>query len=260
MPNSIQALLDLADKNDADAQYELAESYRTGTNTAENFTEALRWYRAAAELGLADAQNNLGAMYLAGMGTNKNPAEAAYWYLKAAEQNQIHAQFNLGMLCLLGNGVEQSDDNAAKWLQSAAEQGDLEAICQLGILYQLGHGVEQNYVAAAELHTIAAIEGHLASTDKLSEYQEEVENAALHGSVIAALCMSKKYDHALGTEADSAQVYAWLQWARLHGTQDEDEDELETWESYVTAISTEDDVTRGKKLLEEMRGRADELI
>jgi len=260
MSNSIQTLLALAEKNDADAQYELAEAYRTGTEVVENFIEALRWYRAAAELGLADAQNNLGAMYLAGMGTDKNPAEAAYWYMKAAEQEQVHAQFNLGMLYLLGSGVEQSDEEAANWLYSAAEQGDLEAINQLGTLYQLGRGVEQNYVAAAELHTIAAIEGHLGSIDKLAEYQDELESAALNGSIVAALCMAKKFDHGLGISVDTAQVYAWLQWAKLHGTHDDVEDELDEWEVYVKAISNEADIARGQELLEEMRKRADAVI
>ncbi len=259
MSNTIQALLELAEKNDADAQYELAEAYRTGTNVAENFTEALRWYLASAELGLADAQNNLGAMYLAGMGADRNPAKAVYWYRKAAEQQQMHAQFNLAMLYLLGNGVAQSDEDAAHWLHAAAEQGDMEAICQLGNLYQLGRGVEQNIVAAAELHTAAAIEGHLAAIDKLAEYQEEIESAALNGSILAALCMAKKFDHGLGVNEDTALAYAWVQWARLHGTHDDDE-ELAELESYVTAVTGEADMARGKKLLNEMRGRADEMI
>lgn len=260
MSNTIQALLQLAEKNDADAQYELAEAYRTATNVAENFTEAARWYRAAAELGLVDAQNNLGAMCLAGMGVKKDPTEAVYWYLKAAEQLQIHAQFNLAMLYLQGNGVAQSDEQAAHWLTAAAEQGDLEAMCQLGLLYQQGRGVTQNFVTAAELHTIAAIEGHLESIDKLTEYQTEIEDAALNGSVIAALCLVKKYDHGLGIDPNTAQAYAWLQWARLHGTHDEDDEELEKSENYIMAITQEDDVTRGKILLNEMRGRADEII
>lgn len=260
MTNPIQELLALAEKNDADAQYELAEAYRTGAVVPENQKEALHWYRAAAELGLADAQNNLGAMYLSGLGTDKNPTDAVYWYKKAAEQLQIQAQFNLGMLYLLGTGVDQSDESAVYWLHAAAEQGDLEAISQLGNLYQLGRGVEQNIVAAAELHTVAGIEGHLPSIEKLNEYQEELEIAALTGSVLAALCMSKKYDHGLGTDRDSAQIYAWLQWARLHGTHDEDDDALEEWETYVNAITSTIDIEAGKKLLNEMRGRADEMI
>lgn len=260
MSNPINDLLVLAEKNDADAQYELAEAYRTGAGVPENQKEALHWYRAAAELGMADAQNNLGAMYLSGLGTEKNPTEAVYWYKKAAEQLQVHAQFNLGMLYLLGNGIEQSDENAVYWLHAAAEQGDLEAISKLGNLYQLGRGVERNIVAAAELHTFAGIEGHLPSINKLNEYQEELEEAALNGSVLAALCMSKKYDHGLGTDPDGAQIYAWLQWARLHGTHDNDDDALEEWENYVNAITSEADIEAGKKLLNEMRGRADEMI
>lgn len=260
MPNPIQSLLQLAEINDADAQYELAEAYRNGTDTPENFVEALRWYLAAAELGLADAQNNLGAMYLAGMGTDKNPTEAVYWYQKAAEQSQIHAQFNLAMLYLNGNGVAQSDVNAANWLHAAAEQGDLEAICQLGNLYQQGRGVSQSYSHAADLHTIAAIEGHIAAIEKLAEYQDQIEEAALSGSTLAAICMAKKYDHGLGVEPDTAQLYAWLQWARLHGTYDDDEDELLELESYVSVIASEDDKICGMKLLNDMRGRADEMV
>src|SRR5512139_1361754 len=72
MPNNIQSLQQLAAQNDAEAQFELAEAYRTGDGIAENPAEALRWYRAAAELGHADAQNNLGAMYLAGTGTARD--------------------------------------------------------------------------------------------------------------------------------------------------------------------------------------------
>ena len=260
MSNPIQELLQQAEKNDADSQYELAEMYRTGSGIPASMGLALRWYRAAAELGLADAQNNLGAMLLSGMSTEKNPAEAVFWYQKAAEQSQVHAQFNLGMLYLLGNGIEQNDEQAAYWLYAAAEQGDMEAICQLGNLYLQGRGVEQNYIAAADLHTLAAIEGHLDALNKLVEYREEIEEAALGGSILASLCVAKKYEYGLGTEPDTAQVYAWAQWARLHGTHDECDDELEEFESYVDSITTAADIERGKKILNKLRGRADEMI
>lgn len=260
MPNHIQSLLKLAAQNDIEAQFELAEAYRTGNGTAENFPEALRWYRAAAELGHADAQNNLGAMYLAGMGTDKNPVEAAYWYRKAAEQEHVHAQFNLAMRYLVGSGVEQSDEDAALWLHAAAEQGDLEAISQLGTLYQLGRGVEQNFVAAADLHTIAAMEGDAAAIESLNDYRDEIESAALNGSIVAALCMAKIYDRGLGVEMDPAQVYAWFRWLKLHGKYDDVPDELDEWESYVTAVISEADAERGKGLLEEMRKTADTMI
>lgn len=261
MPNNIQSLQQLAaENNDAEAQFELAEAYRTGDGIAENPAEALRWYRAAAELGHADAQNNLGAMYLAGTGTAKDAVAAAYWYRKAADQEHMQAQFNLSMRYLLGSGVEQSDEDAAFWLHAAAAQGDLVSLSQLGTLYQLGRGVEQNFVAAAELHTAAAMEGDLAAIDCLCEYREDVELAALNGSVVAALCLAKIYDRGLGVEIDPAQVYAWFRWLKLHGSHDDAPDELDEWESYVAAVTSEADVKRGKALLEEMRKQADTMI
>lgn len=257
MPNHIQSLLKLAAQNDVEAQFELAEAYRTGDGAVENFAEALRWYRAAAELGHADAQNNLGAMLLAGMGTDKNPVEAAYWYRKAAEQDHVHAQYNLGMRYLVGSGVEQSDEDAAHWLHAATEQGDLQAITQLGTLYQLGRGVEQNFVAAADLHTIAAMEGDIVAIESLAEYREEIELAALNGSIVAALCLAKIHDRGLGVEIDPAQVYAWFRWARLHGKFDDAPDELDEWESYVSVVTSEAEIEAGNALLEELRMRAD---
>ena len=70
----------------------------------------------------------------------------------------------------------------------------------------------------------------------------------------------QKFDHGLGISEDAAQVYAWLQWAKLHGRHDEVEDELNEWEGYVTAITRAEDIKRGKQFLEEMRGRADDVI
>ena len=38
--------------------------YATGEGVPENDTEAVRWFRMAAEQGIADAQSYLGYMYL----------------------------------------------------------------------------------------------------------------------------------------------------------------------------------------------------
>lgn len=260
MSDYIQSLQKLASQNDVEAQFELAEAYRTGNEVAENPVEALRWYRAAAELGHADAQNNLGAMYIAGMGTAKDAVAAAHWYRKAAEQDHPQAQFNLAMRYLRGDGIEQCDEDAAHWLHAAAEQGDLESISQLGTLYQFGRGVEQNFVAAADLHTIAAMEGDMAAIDSLNDYREDIEFAALNGSIIAALCMAKIYDRGLGVEIDPAQVYAWFRWLKLHGSHDDAADELDEWEGYVEVVTSETDKERSKVLLEEMRKQADTMI
>ena len=42
----------------------------------KNYTEAVKWFRKAAEQGLADAQFALGACYQSGTGVTQNIAEA----------------------------------------------------------------------------------------------------------------------------------------------------------------------------------------
>ena len=49
-------------------------------------TEAVQWYRLAAEQGYAKAQFNLGLMYAKGRGGPQDDTEAVRWYRLAAEQ------------------------------------------------------------------------------------------------------------------------------------------------------------------------------
>ena len=43
--------------------YNLGFMYDNGRGVTQDYAEALKWYRLAAELGLADAQTWLGLMY-----------------------------------------------------------------------------------------------------------------------------------------------------------------------------------------------------
>src|SRR5215831_11903976 len=69
--------------------------------------------RKAAEQGNAQAQSNLGAMYQDGKVVPQSDTEAVKWYRKAAEQGftlvQSDVQSNLGMMYADGRGVPQSD-------------------------------------------------------------------------------------------------------------------------------------------------------
>lgn len=71
------------------------------------------------------------------------------------------------------------------------EHGHIEVIGQLGTLFRFGQGVDQSFVAAAEMHVIAALDGDVTSMGNLQDYQDEIEKAAIAGSVIAALCLAK---------------------------------------------------------------------
>jgi TPR repeat protein len=97
--------------------------YGTGEGVVQDFAEALKWYRKAAEQGYAQAQHNLGVMYKDGTGVVQDYAEAVKWWRKAADQKYAQSQNNLGVMYEDGTGVVQDYAEAVKWYRKAAEQG-----------------------------------------------------------------------------------------------------------------------------------------
>ncbi len=53
--------------------------------------------------------------------------EAVQWYRLAAEQGDVGAQYNLGIMYGRGEGVRQDLVQAHLWLSLAATQGDTDA-------------------------------------------------------------------------------------------------------------------------------------
>ena len=92
-----------------------------------------------------------------GYGVEKNYSEAVKWYRKAAEQGDADAQFNLGACYFLGNGVEKNDSEAVKWWRRAAEQGNAKAqevLRCLGIFYSSDLGTASAIKGVAKLMTV----------------------------------------------------------------------------------------------------------
>jgi uncharacterized protein len=54
--------------------------YNEGLSVPQDYAEALKWYRKAAEQGDAIAQNNLGVMYENGKGIPQNYPDAIKRY------------------------------------------------------------------------------------------------------------------------------------------------------------------------------------
>lgn len=90
---------------------------------SRNYSEAVRCYMKAAEMGHAGAQCNLGYCYKYGYGVEKNIYTAVVWYRKAAEQGNSVAQYNLGLCYENGQGVRQDRNEAVKWLRRSADKG-----------------------------------------------------------------------------------------------------------------------------------------
>ena len=108
-------------------QHCIGVMYYHGYGVSQDYTEAVKWYRKAAEQGNAAAQCNLGVMYYNGNGVSQDYAEAVKWYRKAAEQGNAIAQSNLGYMYENGYGIEQDKAKAVEWYRKSAEQGNERA-------------------------------------------------------------------------------------------------------------------------------------
>lgn len=146
-----------AKSGEAEAQNALGEAYYDGKGVTENLTEAVKWYKKAAEQENAKAQYNLGNCYYYGYGVYENYGEAEKWYTKAAEQGCAEAQNSLGYYYEIN---DLNPKKAVKWYTKAAEQGLPRAQCNLGVCYENGNGVEKNLEEAVKLYTKAANQGY----------------------------------------------------------------------------------------------------
>ncbi len=112
-----------AAQGNAVAQARLGDMYFDGRGAPQDYAEAARWWRMAAERGYATAQNNLAYLYAHGQGVPRNEAEAAKWCRMAANQGHATAQINLGVMYLAGKGVQKDYTRAHMWFNLAAAQG-----------------------------------------------------------------------------------------------------------------------------------------
>ncbi len=89
----------------------------------EEYENAVRYFRKAAEQRYAPAQYNLGYCYANGKGVEKDAYEAAKWIRKAAEQGLAEAQWAMAGCYAGGEGVEKDMGEAVRWARKAARQG-----------------------------------------------------------------------------------------------------------------------------------------
>ncbi|MBI3851839.1 MAG: SEL1-like repeat protein [Verrucomicrobia bacterium] len=148
-----------ADGGDAVAQTLLGEMYSKGAGASQDYKEAGKWYRLAANQGHAIAQKRLGELYEAGQGVPRDEAEAAKWYQRSAEQGFADAQYSLAVLYVTGRGVTRNDVEAVRWYRMAAERGDKFAQYNLGQRYLNGKSVPQDHVEAFKWLSLAAAQG-----------------------------------------------------------------------------------------------------
>ncbi|EFA27847.1 conserved hypothetical protein [Haemophilus influenzae HK1212] len=115
-------------RGDPTAQILLGQMYYNGEFFKQDYVEAAKWYRKAADQGAKFGLLFLGEMYENGEGVEKDYAEAVKLYRKAAEQGSPEGQMALGKMYRFGYGVEKDYAEAIKLYRKSAEQGNLNFI------------------------------------------------------------------------------------------------------------------------------------
>ena len=91
----LQRTVNLANAGNVDAQYNLGVLYGRGAwkhfDVPQDYAEAVKWLRLAAEQGHANAQFDLGKLYLHGFDVPEDYAEAYVWFSVAAADGHADA-------------------------------------------------------------------------------------------------------------------------------------------------------------------------
>lgn len=118
LPGALPLFRQAAEEGSADAQAWLGYLL----DLAEENTEAVRWYRAAADQGHKEGLAGLADMYAKGEGVDKDPGEARSLYEKAADAGHDRAARVLANAYEKGGlDVEPDTSKAAYWQSRAAE-------------------------------------------------------------------------------------------------------------------------------------------
>jgi TPR repeat protein len=109
----------LANKNDADALFNLGQAYRLGLGVKLDLATAQGLFERAARLGHLDAQTSLGLLLF----QNGNRIGAMRWLKLAAERGEPRALLIYGTALFNGDGVERDTAKAYAYVSRAAAQG-----------------------------------------------------------------------------------------------------------------------------------------
>jgi len=166
-----------------------AQSVKAGIEAWQksDYSAAVAIWRPLAEKGDADAQFNLGQAYRLGRGVPINLAAAQSWFERAADKGHVDAQTTLGLL-LFQNG---NHTGGMRWLKVASDQGEPRAMLVYGTALFNGDGVPQDPILGYAFVSRAAAQGLQAAKDTLGQLDQIMSVEDRKKGVALALSKAK---------------------------------------------------------------------
>lgn len=190
-----------------------AQSVKAGIDAWQkaNYSGAVAIWRPLAEKGDADAEFNLGQAYRLGRGVPTNLAAAKTWFERAAAQGHVDAETTLGLL-LFENG-DQAE--ALKLLKQAADHGEARAQLVYGTALVNGDSVTQDpalgyaYVSRAAAQGLAPAKQTLGQLDQLLSAADRKRGSTMaHGIAKQALASRPALAKAAPKPVQTAKIQA----------------------------------------------------
>lgn len=220
--------------------------YYHGEGITQNFTEAIKWFKKAANNGLSNSYGFLGACYI----TQKNYVEAINWFKKAINNGDCcYADLGVCYLQLgkfteaipwLKKGIDdkrpeyyvslgqcyyllQNYTEAIPWLKKAADKGITDSYFTLGLSFYF----LKNYTEAIIWLEKAANNGVSQAYAYLGQTYYEQQNyseaykcakiAVDNGVESASFLMGIMLYYGHGVQQDYDQAFKWLKMAAGYG-------------------------------------------
>jgi uncharacterized protein len=131
-----------ADLENVDAMEQLGLIFRDGTSAVKiNDIESLKWFIKAADKGSMPANHNIGFAYYHGRGVKQDRKKAYEYFIKSAESGLLQSQMIVAAQLYRGDGIPKDLKESFKWSLKAAEQGDPEMQNYIGLCYENGYGI-----------------------------------------------------------------------------------------------------------------------
>jgi len=148
--------------------------YQKGDDLPKSYSDAINWYRKAAENGEARVQVKLANLLLHDTTGTANYDEVHRLCEKAAKQSSAPGAYCVGELYRQGLGVERDLSKAAAWFSEAANMGLADAALRLGQMYWKGEGLKQDKISAYEFMYLASAAGVPEATQERERLEKEL--------------------------------------------------------------------------------------
>jgi uncharacterized protein len=156
------AMVALANKGDAEAQYHVGMMHNNGIGTQRDIKQAFEWFKKATASNDPLGAYKLGCYY-DGQGADvvaSDAKEALKYKLVAAKAGYVLAQHDVALLYERQENAEE----AAKWWKMAGDQGYPKALYNLSGSYFQGKGVPKDLALAYAYYKLS----NLVPKDKVN--------------------------------------------------------------------------------------------